>query len=156
MLDHWNLRDILRPFVKKVMNLVLGNVMRDVKEIDQMTKPRVIKSHLPLFLLHPELLDTAKVLIYFHVEMMQHRNNDTRDDCFLVHWSNPSFLWIDCKTDSSMKNDAWTFLPFFAWILDVLTVVDICMLTCVVRWRREAFASVSPKTKVNWLNPSLI
>ena len=64
LLDYWNLRDILRPFVKKVMNLVLGNVMRDVNEIDQMTEPRVIKSHLPLYLLHPELLDTAKVFTF--------------------------------------------------------------------------------------------
>jgi len=35
--------------------------------------------------------------------MMQHGNNDTRDDFFIVHWSNPSLLWIDRISDSSIK-----------------------------------------------------
>jgi hypothetical protein len=35
--------------------------MRDVDEMEQMTEPRIIKSHLPLYLLNPKLLDTSKV-----------------------------------------------------------------------------------------------
>lgn len=37
--------------------------MREVEEIDQMTETRVVKSHLPLYLLNPKLLDTSKVSI---------------------------------------------------------------------------------------------
>lgn len=49
--------------VKRLISLVIGNVMREVEEIDQMTETRVVKSHLPLYLLHPKLLDTSKVSI---------------------------------------------------------------------------------------------
>ena len=35
--------------------------MRDVEEMEQMTEPRIVKSHLPLYLLHPQLLDNSKV-----------------------------------------------------------------------------------------------
>ena len=41
--------------------MVCGHVMRDVNEMEQMTEPRIVKSHLPLYLLHPQLLDTSKV-----------------------------------------------------------------------------------------------
>lgn len=61
LLDYWNLRDVLRPGVKKLVNMVCGHVMRDVNEMEQMTEPRIVKSHLPLYLLHPQLLDTSKV-----------------------------------------------------------------------------------------------
>jgi len=49
--------------VKKLISLVIGNVMREVEEIDQTTETRVVKSHLPLYLLNPKLLDTSKVSI---------------------------------------------------------------------------------------------
>ena len=61
ILDYWNLRDLLRPHVKKLVNKICGHVMRDVDEMEQMTEPRIIKSHLPLYLLNPNLLDTSKV-----------------------------------------------------------------------------------------------
>ena len=61
ILDYWNLRDVLRPHVKKLVNKICGHVMRDVEEMEQMTEPRIIKSHLPLYLLNPKLLDTSKV-----------------------------------------------------------------------------------------------
>lgn len=61
LLDYLNLRDVLRPGVKKLVNMVCGHVMRDVNEMEQMTEPRIVKSHLPLYLLHPQLLDTSKV-----------------------------------------------------------------------------------------------
>lgn len=61
ILDYWNLRDVLRPHVKKLVNMVCGHVMRDVQEMEQMTETRIIKSHLPLYLLNPELLKTSKV-----------------------------------------------------------------------------------------------
>lgn len=61
ILDYWNLRDVLRPHVKKLVNKICGHVMRDVDEMEQMTEPRIIKSHLPLYLLNPKLLDTSKV-----------------------------------------------------------------------------------------------
>lgn len=32
------------------------------EEIDQMPSPRVIRPHLPFYLLHPDLLDTCKVV----------------------------------------------------------------------------------------------
>ena len=61
ILDYWNLRDLLRPHVKKLVNKICGHVMRDVDEMEQMTEPRIIKSHLPLYLHKPNLLDTSKV-----------------------------------------------------------------------------------------------
>ena len=37
-------------------------MMCNLEQIENMPSPRVIKSHLPLYLLHPNLLDTSKVL----------------------------------------------------------------------------------------------
>jgi hypothetical protein len=67
ILDYWNLRDVLRPHVKKLVNRICGHVMRDVEEMEQMTEPRIIKSHLPLYLLNPKLLDTSKVIIFLKI-----------------------------------------------------------------------------------------
>jgi hypothetical protein len=35
--------------------------------MEQMTEPRIIKSHLPLYLLNPKLLDTSKVIIFLKI-----------------------------------------------------------------------------------------
>lgn len=35
--------------------------MISVEMVEKMPSPRVIKTHLPLYLLHPNLLDTSKV-----------------------------------------------------------------------------------------------
>lgn len=64
LLCYWNLMDWLRPFIRKAISLVLGDCLRDLEQIDQMTGPRIIKSHLPLYLLNPEVLNTSKVCIH--------------------------------------------------------------------------------------------
>lgn len=61
LLSSWNLMSLLQPVVKSVRKLLLGDVMRDLGEIDRMESPRVIKSHLPFYLMNPTLLDTSKV-----------------------------------------------------------------------------------------------
>lgn len=38
------------------------NRIHSLQNIEEMPSPRVIKTHLPLYLLHPNLLDTCKVL----------------------------------------------------------------------------------------------
>jgi hypothetical protein len=45
----------------KIMNLVVGEAVRDLNQLERMKSPRVFKTHLPLYLLHPELLETSKV-----------------------------------------------------------------------------------------------
>ncbi|KAI9553518.1 hypothetical protein GHT06_021436 [Daphnia sinensis] len=62
LLCYWNLMDWLRPFIRKAISLVLGDCLRDLEQIDQMAGPRVIKSHLPLYLLNPSVLNTSKVV----------------------------------------------------------------------------------------------
>jgi hypothetical protein len=61
LLCYWNLMDWLRPFIRKAISLVLGDCLRDLEQIDQMAGPRIIKSHLPLYLLNPQVLSTSKV-----------------------------------------------------------------------------------------------
>ncbi|XP_057378326.2 sulfotransferase 1A3-like [Daphnia carinata] len=62
LLCYWNLMDWLRPFIRKAISLVMGDCLRDLDQIDQMAGPRVIKSHLPLYLLNPTVLNTSKVV----------------------------------------------------------------------------------------------
>ena len=38
-----------------------------LESFDKMPSPRIFKSHLPFYLLHPELLDTCKVNLAFHL-----------------------------------------------------------------------------------------
>ena len=64
---------------------------------------------------------------------------------------NPSLLWIDRIPDSSKNNDAWTFLLFFAWTLNVLTVVNLRILTCVVKVEGRSLSLRFISIKVNWL-----
>jgi hypothetical protein len=42
-----------------------------IDKIEEMTSPRVIKSHLPFYLLPPKLLDTAKVWTHFSNETLK-------------------------------------------------------------------------------------
>ena len=35
----------------------------DSIDINSMPSPRIIKPHLPLYLLHPEIIDTSKVIL---------------------------------------------------------------------------------------------
>lgn len=62
MLTYWNLMDVVRPVVKKGISWFIGDLMRDLEAIEKMESPRVIKSHMPFFLLNPTLLDTSKVI----------------------------------------------------------------------------------------------
>lgn len=61
LMYRFNIMDIVRPAVMKIMNLVVGEAVRDLHQLERMKSPRVFKTHLPLYLLHPELLDTSKV-----------------------------------------------------------------------------------------------
>lgn len=54
--------DMVRPVVKKAISYVMGDMMRDLDQLDRMDSPRVIKTHLPMFLLNPTVLNTSKVL----------------------------------------------------------------------------------------------
>ena len=54
--------DIVRPVVKKAISYVMGDMMRDLDQLDRMDSPRVIKTHLPMYLLNPTVLNTSKVL----------------------------------------------------------------------------------------------
>lgn len=63
LICYWNLMDWLRPFIRKAISFVLGDCLRDLEQIDQMAGPRVIKSHLPLYLLNPSVLNTSKVCV---------------------------------------------------------------------------------------------
>jgi hypothetical protein len=47
--------------VKRVINVLFSNQLRDVDDIANMPSPRVIKCHLPFYMLNPHLLDTSKV-----------------------------------------------------------------------------------------------
>lgn len=62
ILSYWKLTDVLRPMVKKVIDLFLGNMMPSLGEMEDMQGPRIIKSHVPFYLLNPKLLDTSKVV----------------------------------------------------------------------------------------------
>lgn len=65
LLHYFNLMDTIRPAVKTVLGYWLDEKMRDLDEIDRMASPRIFKSHLPFYLLHPKLLDTSKVFKCF-------------------------------------------------------------------------------------------
>ncbi|XP_046656673.1 sulfotransferase 1E1-like [Daphnia pulicaria] len=52
----------MEEICRKAISLVLGDRLRDLKQIDQMAGPRIIKSHLPLYLLNPQVLSTSKVV----------------------------------------------------------------------------------------------
>ena len=54
--------DFVRPFVKKGISWAMGELKRDLVQFERMESPRVIKSHMPLYLLNPTLLDTSKVM----------------------------------------------------------------------------------------------
>ena len=61
MFSYWKVMDYVRPLLHKAIGLTIGKMVRDIDEFEEMSSPRVIKSHLPFYLLHPELLNTAKV-----------------------------------------------------------------------------------------------
>lgn len=61
MLSYWNLMDFVRPLIHKGISLTMGEVIRDIDELENMPSPRVIKSHMPLYMFNPELLNTSKV-----------------------------------------------------------------------------------------------
>ena len=63
VLNYWNITPLIRPVVKRVIDVLFSNQLRDVDDIADMPSPRVIKSHLPFHMLNPQLLDTSKVHI---------------------------------------------------------------------------------------------
>ena len=44
---------------------ILAQIIKMMGNVDKMPSPRVIKSHLPFYLLHPNLLETSKVIISY-------------------------------------------------------------------------------------------
>lgn len=79
--------------LREVMEI---NVVSNVKKLDDMPSPRFIKSHLPLSLLPPKLLDTCKVVYvarepkdvavsYFHHLKMMRMASDKLE--FKVYWN---------------------------------------------------------------------
>ena len=61
VVNYFKVMDALRPMIKKLGGHFLGEALRNVDDIDGMASPRVLKSHLPFYLLNPNLLDTCKV-----------------------------------------------------------------------------------------------
>ena len=64
-----------------------------LEQIEARPSPRVIKSHLPLYLLHPKLLDTSKVIN----KMTRFLYN------FQLYFNNCSMLLSDCLRCSKSK-----------------------------------------------------
>jgi len=64
IMSYCKLTDFLRPAVKKVIDLFMGNMMRNLEEMEDMSGPRILKTHIPFKLLNPKLLDTSKVSDY--------------------------------------------------------------------------------------------
>jgi len=62
IMSYCKLTDFLRPAVKKVIDLFMGNMMRNLEEMEDMSGPRILKTHIPFKLLNPKLLDTSKVV----------------------------------------------------------------------------------------------
>jgi hypothetical protein len=61
LLAYYGIWPKIQPFIRAIINLMVGNQLRDLPALDRMESPRVIKTHLPFYLLDPSLLDTAKV-----------------------------------------------------------------------------------------------
>jgi len=90
VLGSWRVLNIFRPIAKTVATFLFGKMIRDLDELDRMNTPRVIKTHLPLYLLNPKLLDTSKVVYvarnpkdvivsYFHYHRLMHFQQFTGD-----------------------------------------------------------------------------
>ena len=63
LFSYYGLAEMVRPVVRKVINYFMGNMTRTVEEIEDMEEQRIIKTHLPFYMLHPQLLDTSKVTL---------------------------------------------------------------------------------------------
>jgi hypothetical protein len=61
LLNYYKITPLLRKVIKKLTAYFWGNQVRDLNEIKEMQTARVLKTHLPLYLLHPKTLDTSKV-----------------------------------------------------------------------------------------------
>ena len=73
LLDYMNVIETLRPVYKQFTRYFYGDMVRDLDDIDKMASPRVLRSHLPLSLLNPKLLDTCKVInshFYFWINYL--------------------------------------------------------------------------------------
>jgi len=62
LFSYYGLAEMVRPVVRKIINYFLGNMARTMEEIEDMEEQRIIKTHIPFYLLHPQLLDTSKVV----------------------------------------------------------------------------------------------
>lgn len=64
LFSYYGLAEMVRPVVRKIINYFMGNMTRTVEEIEDMKEQRIIKTHLPFYMLHPQLLDTSKVRLH--------------------------------------------------------------------------------------------
>ena len=62
ILNRLNVTETLRPAFKQFTRYFFKEMLHNLEDIDGMTSPRVIKSHLPFYLLNPQLLNTCKVI----------------------------------------------------------------------------------------------
>ncbi|KZS13785.1 sulfotransferase family cytosolic 1B member 1 [Daphnia magna] len=117
LMYRFNIMDVVRPAVMKIMNLVVGEAVRDLNQLERMKSPRVFKTHLPLYLLHPELLETSKVVYvarnpkdvivsYFHFHKLMNQHKFTGD--------------LESFADYFMKDRLYSS-PYFPHLLDAWT-----------------------------------
>ena len=61
ILDYYNVLEPFRPVASYIAKKMFGAVMKDVEELDKLPSPRIIKTHLPFYLLPPDVLENSKV-----------------------------------------------------------------------------------------------
>lgn len=71
ILEYWNLRGALQRLIRRVVNFFMGNVMRNLDDMNHMSERRVIKTHLPFYLLPPNLLETSKVALFANIDIVK-------------------------------------------------------------------------------------
>lgn len=62
VLCHFKVASLLRPAVRKIMYHIVGHITRNLKEIEAMKEQRILKTHVPLCMLNPEVLNKSKVV----------------------------------------------------------------------------------------------
>ncbi len=63
LLDYYNVLETFRPVASFFAKKIFGAVIKDVDELDRLPSPRIIKSHLPFYLLPPDVLEKSKVIL---------------------------------------------------------------------------------------------
>lgn len=136
-----NIMDIVRPAVMKIMNLVVGEAVRDLDQLERMKSPRVFKTHLPLYLLHPELLDTSKV--------SRGKKQHLLEFAFTFLWSvDPSRLSTSLETRKMSSSRTSTFT---SWWININSPA-ILSLSPTTLWKTE----VTDTAVIRWCHPAFV